>query len=156
MIRRATSADADAIAQIWGQRETLGPDKKEHIAEIRGMVGRIAEPFGFWVSEGEGRVQGWVLLFPFRASPAVRSSMAEVSIFVDERRRGLGVGSELVSHAIERAKAAKIEYVLAWVGASNQRVRRLITSLGASISAEFPSRPINPRRDKVLLYRWAL
>ncbi len=71
-----------------------------------------------WVAEADGAVAGWLSLSPFYGRPAY-SQTAEVSLYVDPDRHGRGLGTALLSHALERSAGLGLETLLAFIFAHN-------------------------------------
>lgn len=59
--------------------------------------------FPVFVASDEREVVGWVSLGPYREDRQALAHVAEVSYYVDEKARGLGVGSSLLEHALNVA-----------------------------------------------------
>lgn len=59
--------------------------------------------FPLVVAEVEGVVRGWASVSPWGKRPGYRRS-AEVSVYVDHRHRGRGIGSTLLSDLIRHAQ----------------------------------------------------
>jgi phosphinothricin acetyltransferase len=49
------------------------------------------------------KIAGWVSLGPYREDRQALAHVAEVSYYVDKREQGKGLGSRLLSHAVEAA-----------------------------------------------------
>jgi L-amino acid N-acyltransferase YncA len=60
-----------------------------------------------FVAERDGRVVGWIALAPV-SSRCCYAGVAEISAYVGEEARGQGVGSELLTTAIESSERARI------------------------------------------------
>ena len=60
-----------------------------------------------FVAECDGRVVGWIALAPV-SSRCCYAGVAEISAYVGEDARGQGVGSELLTTAIESSERARI------------------------------------------------
>ncbi len=60
-----------------------------------------------FAAERDGRVVGWIALAPV-SSRCCYAGVAEISAYVGEEARGQGVGSELLTTAIESSERARI------------------------------------------------
>lgn len=153
MIRRASKADADRIAEIWLDRPKPHEHDPMRAQMIREAVARLEHPFGYWVYEVDGLVIGWASLSPMRANPAVSPSMAELSCYLSRERRSNGGGSSLVKAVTEAASSSSLEYIVGWCAHSNGAAIRIFEHLQFDSIAEFPAPSKNTGRGDVLLYR---
>lgn len=71
-----------------------------------------------WVVEIDGDVRAWLSLSSFYGRPAYGATV-EVSVYVDERNRGQGLGTFLVGEALAQAPALGIRTLLAFVFGHN-------------------------------------
>jgi phosphinothricin acetyltransferase len=95
MARRATSADAAAIARIYNQGiedriATFEIDLRS-TADIERLLSDRAGKFPTVVAERGGRVVAWASAGTYRARPCY-DPIAEHSVYVDRDHRGSGVG----------------------------------------------------------------
>jgi len=107
-VRLAREEDLISINNIYNQavRQRFCT---AHLSEI-GMDqrrvwfrGHDQNLFPVFVMEGKAEVSGWVSLGPYRQDRQALSHVAEVSYYVDEKMRGMGIGSRLLEHAIQVA-----------------------------------------------------
>jgi len=59
--------------------------------------------FPVFVAVDREDVVGWLSLGPYREDRQALAHVAEVSYYVEEKKRGMGVGSSLMDHALELA-----------------------------------------------------
>ena len=105
LIRLATEADAEAMAEIYApvvrdtaiSFEMVPPDAAAFRAKIRDIL-RLAP---FLVREDGGRMTGYAYATSFRARPAYRFSV-ETSVYVRDSERGRGVGRSLYEELLAR------------------------------------------------------
>lgn len=71
-----------------------------------------------WVVDMDGEVRGWLSLSSFYGRPAY-SGTVEVSIYVDERNRGQGLGTYLLGEALTQAPGLEVRTLLAFVFGHN-------------------------------------
>ncbi|MCO7175337.1 GNAT family N-acetyltransferase [Sporolactobacillus kofuensis] len=82
-----------------------------------------------WVAEIDGTLCGWLSLSNFYGRPAYQSTV-EISIYLDERFRGMGIGSGFVRYALEHCKALGINTVLAFIFGQNTPSLHLFERFG--------------------------
>lgn len=103
-VRRARLEDFERIYEIWlaGIENSLGgrpPDGINYEAYYRERVLRSDDIFPFFVVENKGEVVSWASATPYRANPAVRRSMAEISAYTDPSHQG-GLATKMVLSAL--------------------------------------------------------
>ena len=103
-IRRATAADAEAIAAIWNQgieeRRSTFETRLRTADEIAGDMGAIP----YLVAEGDGaRVTGWARLAPW-SSRECYAGVGEASVYVERAARGRGLGGRLLEALVADAE----------------------------------------------------
>ena len=134
LIRDVSEADAGAIAEIYGHHvrngtasyEISAPSVDDTVAKIR----RIAlQRWPFLVAEVDGRVGGYAYVTQFRDRAAYRFT-AENSIYVDERRRGAGIGKQLLAALLERSSAHGFRTIVAVIGGAEPASIALHAGLG--------------------------
>lgn len=90
---------------------------------------QFGEVYPILVAEHEGRAAGYCCLTPFRHMPAY-SRTAEISIYLDERIRGLGTGTQLLERMIELAKERNFHAIIAAITGGNEISVRLHRKFG--------------------------
>lgn len=90
------------------------------------------------VAELEGEICGWISLESFYGRPAYNQT-AEVSIYIDERFRGEGLGKKLLNYIIEKSPAYGIEILLGFIFAHNEPSIKLFERFGFEQWAHLPS-----------------
>ena len=132
-IRRAATADAEAIARIYNQ------GIEDRVATLETMT-RTAEERRQWmesrgarhpvlVAEAGGNVVAWASLNPFNPRPAY-DPVADLSIYVERGWRGKGVGGALLARVIETAREIGFHKIVLAALASNRAGEALYTKLG--------------------------
>ncbi len=110
MIRRAKTADAPAIADIYNQAMDVGVFATCDVVHVTPesrieWIEKHADPYPAFVFEdGAGRVIGWSALNRFSIRPTY-PSIAEVSVYVDEAHRSRTVGAALFVRLLIEAAA---------------------------------------------------
>lgn len=120
LIRSATPADADAIAEIYAHHVLHGTasfdtDPPEAAFWIDKISVIAVRGWPFLVKEQEGGVVGYAYASQFRDRPAYAAT-CENSIYVDHRLVGQGIGASLLDALIEAARLAGFEQMIAVIG----------------------------------------
>lgn len=90
-----------------------------------------------WVFEMDGEMCGWLSFQSFYGRPAYNAT-AELSVYIDERYRGRGLGRFMVQHAIDRSPELGIKTLLGFVFGHNRPSLRLLTRFGFEQWAHLP------------------
>ena len=122
MVRTATSADAEALAAIYGHAvlhgfgtfETTPPDAAE-MERRRTTIQDHGLPFV--VAERDGRVLGYAYAGPFRPRPGYRFTV-EDSVYVAPDAQGQGVGRAVLAPVIAACEALGLHQIVAVIGDS--------------------------------------
>jgi L-amino acid N-acyltransferase len=134
-LRNARECDADGIAAIyneavahgtaiWNERLVDGADRKAWIAE------RQAAGWPVLVAvDASGLVLGYASYAAFRAFDGYRHTV-EHSVYVNESRRGAGLGEALLRALLERARAQGKHAMVAAIEAGNAASLRLHARCG--------------------------
>ena len=104
-IRRASHADAAAIAAIYNQGiEDRGATFETELRTAADIIVKLAddERFPNLVAEDDGQVLGWAGLSSYRPRLCY-AGIAEFSIYLDRAARGRGIGRRLLTSLIEVA-----------------------------------------------------
>jgi L-amino acid N-acyltransferase YncA len=80
-------------------------------------------------SDQNEQILGWLSLQMFYGRPAYHKT-AEVSIYIDPRSQGNGIGKELLGYAIAQCPSLNITKLVGFVFAHNAVSRRLFERLG--------------------------
>jgi L-amino acid N-acyltransferase YncA len=107
-IRMASPADLPHIVEIYNQAiesHTATADTVPFTVEQRGewFASHNPEQYPIYVYEQvDGEVIGWLSVSPYRGRPALART-AEISYYVDYAHHGQGIGSALMTHALQDA-----------------------------------------------------
>lgn len=120
VIRTATSADLDAITEIYADAVRNGTASYELEPPSRAEMGTrfdtlSAGGFPYLAAEREGAVLGYAYAGPFRPRPAYRF-VVEDSVYVAPEAKGQGVGLKLMQGLIAAAEAAGFRQIVAVIG----------------------------------------
>jgi len=141
IVRRATPADAPAIAQVhvasWqsAYHGFFPPSVLDHlsVADRQALWGpRLASgSHSIWVSaEGEG-VTGFISACPSRDADLPPPATAEIAaLYVDPSAWGTGCGRVLCEAAFAHMRLTAAETVTVWVLAGNAHARHFYERLG--------------------------
>jgi L-amino acid N-acyltransferase YncA len=132
-IRRATVADAGAIAAIYNHyvlNSTATFDTQPKTDEDREWWLSDRDPrHPVIVAERDGEVVGWAALGPYRERPAwVHTS--EVAVYVADSQRGSGVGSRLLQALVDEGRGLGLHALVSQVVAGNDASIRMAERLG--------------------------
>lgn len=132
-IRRATLADAAAIAEIYNEaiRSTTATfDTEEKSAEERAAwLGAHDDQHPVFVAECNGQVVGWSALTKWSDRPAYAQT-AETSFYVAAAHRGAGIGRQLKTHLIAIARELGMHTLIARVAEESAASLHLNYELG--------------------------
>ncbi|MDR5831201.1 GNAT family N-acetyltransferase [Caballeronia sp. LP006] len=105
-----------------------------------------------WVVEEGGEVIAWLSFSDFYGRPAYARTV-EVSIYLDERARGKGLGKQLLHEALERAPTLDVDTVLGFVFGHNEPSMKLFSSFGFESWGTLPRVAVldGVERDLVIL-----
>jgi phosphinothricin acetyltransferase len=120
VIREATGGDIAAIAAIYGESVRTGVASYEleppSLDEMRRRHANvIAGGYPYIVAEIAGTVAGYAYASAFRPRPAYRF-LVENSIYLDEKWRGRGIGTQLLNRLLEACEARGYRQVIAVIG----------------------------------------
>lgn len=90
-----------------------------------------------WVMEYEGQICGWLSFQSFYGRPAYRHT-AEISIYMDQKFRGKGLGRYFIKKGIEACPKIGVKTLLGFIFAHNEPSLRLFHSFGFENWGVFP------------------
>jgi phosphinothricin acetyltransferase len=90
-----------------------------------------------WVAEQDGEVVGWLSYSNFYGRPAY-SGTAELSIYIDEKMRGKGLGRYFLTEAIAHAPKLGVHTLLGFIFGHNEPSLRLFEAFGFERWAHMP------------------
>ena len=137
MIRDAREDDLEAIVAIYnasipGRLATADTEPVSVESRRSWFHERDWKHHPIWVLENgdaDHRVAGWLGFGKFYGRPAYAAT-AEVSIYVDPAAQRLGIATELLRQAVERAPALSLQTFLGFVFAHNARSVALCQKFG--------------------------
>lgn len=107
-----------------------------------------------WVVEVDGRIDAWLSFSSFYGRPAYNKT-AELSVYVDEARRKLGLGSYLLAQAISHAPALELDTLLGFIFGHNRPSLSLFEKYGFERWGDLPRVALldGIERDLIILGR---
>jgi|SoiMethySBSTD1v2_1073268.scaffolds.fasta_scaffold75241_2 L-amino acid N-acyltransferase YncA len=143
MIRKAIPADIESIARIYNEaiREGgfTGDLEPLSIENRQAWYRDHQDPYAILVTVLDDFVVGYAALSPYRRGRNAFSQTCEISYYFANQHRGLGLGVELINHAIELAGHSGFRLVVAMVLQSNQRSIDMLIKFGFTISGRLPN-----------------
>ena len=138
MIRKATPADIESIAGIYNEaiREGgfTGDLEPLSIENREAWYREHQDPYSIFVTVLDNSLVGYAALSPYRQGRNAFSQTCEISYYFSNQHRGLGLGVELINHAIEHATHSGFRLIVAMVLQCNQRSIDLLIKFGFTIS----------------------
>ena len=134
IIRDAVEADLPAITDIYNAaiRSRISTAQLDEVSveqRLPWFREHRAESHPLWVAEIDGEIAGWLSFHPFINRRAYRGT-AEISIYVRETNRRVGLGRSLLEEAIARSPSLGITALVGWIFAHNEPSLRLFERLG--------------------------
>ena len=140
MIRPATISDADAIARIYNHyiNETVVSFEEKPVSaeEMRARMEGVLSALPWIVAEEEGVVAGYAYAGKWHGRSAYRYSV-ESTVYLDHRRVGKGIGSQLYKVLLDDLRARSIHVVIGGIALPNEASVRLHEKLGFKKAAHY-------------------
>ena len=134
-IRIAVQGDVPVITEIYNQAVAMlsatadmSPVSIESRKAWLGEHDPKMHPV--FVAEDQGTIMGWCSLSAYRPGRMALRHTAEISYYIHEDFRGLGVGSCLISHALEQCPRLGIKALFAILLDINSGSTRLLEKFG--------------------------
>ena len=132
-VRRATAADAAAVAEIYNQgilaRTATFDTELRTEADRRAIIDSGDARHPVLVAELEGRVVGWASIAAYRQRACYRG-VGEVSLYVDAAHRGRGVGRRLMQALVDEARRLGYWKILSRLFPENAASRAMCRAAG--------------------------
>jgi phosphinothricin acetyltransferase len=134
IIRDAVEADLPAIVDIYNAaiRGRISTAQLEQVSvEERAMWfhGHSPKSRPLWVAEHNGGIAGWLSFHSFMPRCAYRGTV-EISVYVNEQFRRIGVGRTLLEKAITASPRLEIRALIGCIFGHNEPSLRLFEKLG--------------------------
>jgi len=88
------------------------------------------DQYPVFVAENQNAIVGWCSLSPYRPGRMALRHTAEISYYLDENFRGIGIGSFLISNAIEKCIQLNIKTLFAIILDVNRDSARILEKFG--------------------------
>ena len=155
--RDATLDDLPAIVAIYNstiasRQVTADLDPVSVESRVAWFHAHKAHTRPLWVVEEGGAVIAWLSFSDFYGRPAYARTV-EVSIYLDERARGKGLGKKLLREALEKSPSLGVDTVLGFVFGHNQASVKLFAGFGFEAWGTLPRVAVldGVERDLVIL-----
>ena len=136
-IRAAVHADLPRILSIYNHEVRVSTATYDTVprtdAEHRTWFGIHGADYPVLVAEAGGQVIGWASLSPW-SDRAAYSRSVEVSEYVDEDHRRMGVGRSLLRALIDAGRTRGYHALLARISADNEASIRMHAQLGFTVA----------------------
>lgn len=134
-IRIAVPDDVSAITEIYNQAVELrcatadiSPVSIE--SRLLWLQEHAADQYPVFVALGNGSVVGWCSLSPYRPGRMALRYTAEISYYVHENFRGMGIASGLIAYAIKECPGLGLKSVFAILLDINTGSTRILEKFG--------------------------
>ena len=124
MIRRAALNDLEQLKNIYNDAilhtvATFDTEVKDDANRLQWFREHEKEPYVIFVEERDGEVCGYCSLSQYRDRKAFDRTV-EISLYIDEKYRGQGIGKSLMAHTLDFAsKHPAITTVISLVTGEN-------------------------------------
>jgi phosphinothricin acetyltransferase len=135
LIRQANELDIHSITRIYNdlvlnQPTTAQLDAVSLEDRVNWFNAHDRSKFPVFIAEFQGSFSGYLSLSPYRPGRRALDTSAEVSYFVARNAQGMGVGSQLLRHALDVCPSLKIKHVLAILLETNTPSIALLEKFG--------------------------
>ncbi|MFK7695265.1 GNAT family N-acetyltransferase [Paenibacillus sp. HJGM_3] len=139
-IRPATISDVPAILAIYNDAiENLTATfdlTPQTLEERRVWFQQFGERYPIFAAEWDGEFAGYACLTMYRVKPAY-SRTAELSIYLDKRFHGRGIGTGLMGEVLREAEARGFHVILSAITGGNETSVRLHHKFGFELVGTF-------------------
>jgi phosphinothricin acetyltransferase len=143
-ISPAQIEDLPRIVEIYnqailqkGMTADLIPQKVED--KIHWFESHNPKKYPIFVALKNDEIVGWISLSPYREGRTALNRTAEISVYLDNNFRGLGLGSALMQHAVAEAKELGFNNILAIIISSNEKSIGLFTKFNFALWGTLPN-----------------
>lgn len=128
-IRPMRKGDTAGVLRILNDAIIDGHSTSRYVCPAEAEWEASLLPQCRFVYEEEGEVMGFIVLHPYSARPCY-SGVAELSVYVDARARGKGVGKGLMRRLIEESDRCGFWCLTSNIYATNEASCRLHEEMG--------------------------
>lgn len=145
MTRKAQFADVQQLAELFDQYRIFYHKDSDIPAAEKFLTERIENNDSeIFVAENEGKLVGFVQLYPLFSSTRMKRYWLLNDLYVNENYRGKGLSKQLIEASKELAKSTDAAGILLETGKSNDIGNKLYPSCGFEIY------------DEVNFYEWKI
>lgn len=145
MTRKAQLADVQQLAELFDQYRIFYHKDSDIPAAEKFLTERIENNDSeIFVAENEGKLVGFVQLYPLFSSTRMKRYWLLNDLYVNENYRGKGFSKQLIESSQEMAKSTDAAGILLETGKSNDIGNKLYPSCGFEIY------------DEVNFYEWKI
>jgi L-amino acid N-acyltransferase YncA len=140
--RLATLGDLPAIVSIYNstiasRKVTADTEPVSVESRLSWFHDHVPDKRPLWVVEQQGEIAGWLSFSNFYGRPAY-SGTAELSVYLDEKARGKGLGRYFLQEAILFAPQVNVHTLLGFIFGHNTPSLNLFASFDFEIWANMP------------------
>lgn len=133
LVRTAETKDVERINEIYNYEvlngvATFDTEPKSYEERLEWLNNHSIK-YPCIVAEKDGKVLAWGSLTQYSQRKAYDGT-CEISIYVDENTRGLGLGKVIIKELIERASKNNIHVILSRVAGENEASKNLHINFG--------------------------
>jgi len=134
IIRDAEEADLPAIVEIYNAaiRSRISTAQLEPVSveeRVPWFRDHSRESRPLWITEHDGEIAGWLSFHSFMPRCAYRGTV-EISVYVNEQCRRIGIGRALLEKAIAHSPRLEIHALVGCIFGHNEPSLRLFERLG--------------------------
>lgn len=145
MTRKVQLADVQQLAELFDQYRIFYHKDSDIPAAEKFLTERIKNRDSeIFVAENEGKLVGFVQLYPLFSSTRMKRYWLLNDLYVNENYRGKGFSKQLIEEAKKMAKSTDAAGILLETGKSNDIGNKLYPSCGFEIY------------DEVNFYEWKI
>jgi phosphinothricin acetyltransferase len=159
IIRDAVEADLPAIVEIYNAaiRSRISTAQLDPVSveeRLPWFREHSPESHPLWVAALDEQIAGWLSFHPFIPRGAYRGTV-EISVYVDEKFRRLGLGRALLEKAIAQSPCLEISALVGCIFGHNESSLRLFARMGFERWGFLPriARVDDVERDLVMVGR---
>ena len=150
----ATQADLPKIVEIYNstiesRMVTADTEPISVASRQKWFEEHSPEKRPLWMVSDEEELVGWVSFQSFYGRPAYDAT-CEISIYLDEKKRGKGFGKNILLYCIENAGQYGIKTLLGFIFAHNEPSIKLFEHFGFEEWALFPNVAVLDGAEKSL------
>ncbi len=156
-ISKATKADIPAVRETFKVYQT---DLNEPVCfqnfekELDGLLGLYASPTGaIFLAKDSGAVVGCVAIRPFMKDEMPSSAVVELKrLYVYDNFKGMGIGKQLLEHALDEANNLKYTTVMLETMDSMEIATGLYLRAGFKVAPPF----YEPDDERIKFYQYTI